>query len=185
MSRASVVLVFSCAVIPASDLAGQEPYRPSPYGAAVVLRQTGRDRAPIQGELIAASADSVWVLQGSALRSVPLKSLKRVEYRRFDSGASTAWTWGLVAGVVSAGALYAACSSVEGTDNCGILFPTILAPWVLWAGVGAATLDGSSREDLPTTAETLRAYARFPQGLPAGADGTTLRVGLKLPMPRP
>lgn len=185
MTRASVLLVFACATVAAADLVGQEPYRPSPFGAAVVLRRTGKDRAPIQGELIAASADSVWVLQGAALRSVPLESVKRVEFRRFDSGASTAWTWGLVAGVLSAGALYAACSSVEDTSGCGILFPVILAPWVLWAGVGAASLDGSSREDLPATADALRAYSRFPQGLPAGADGTTLRVGLKLPLPRP
>lgn len=184
MRPAHATLLFAYTALAAANLTGQEPYHPSPFGAVVVLRQNGKGHDPIEGELIAATADSVWVLQSATLRSVPLESIRRVEFTRFESGASTAWTWGLVAGVLSAGALYAACSSVEGTDNCGILFPVVMAPWVIFAGVGAASLSGSSVEDLPATADALRPYSRFPQGLPPGMDGATLRVGVSLPLPR-
>ena len=184
MMRAMGSLVLACAALSAADGTAQAPYHPSPLGAAVVLRLSQEDADPIRGELIAATTDTVWVLDSAVLYRVPLGSIQQVEFRRFESGASTAWIWGIAAGLVSAGALTAACSSVEGNDGCGSVFPAVMVRWMLWAGLGAATLSASSGETLPPNVDALQPYARFPQGLPPGVDRTTLRVGVSLPLPR-
>jgi hypothetical protein len=184
MTRVVCTLLCACTALSAAGVNAQEPYKFSPYGADVVVVRR-QQAGPIRGELIAASADSVWVLDNTALRGVPLASVQQVDIRRFNSGASTAWTWAIAGGLVSAGALTAACSSVEDTSGCGIILPLMMVPWLAWGWGGAASLGGSSRRSLRPAASVLRAYSRFPQGLPPDLDIATLRVGVSLPLPRP
>ena len=77
--------------------------------------------------------------------------------------------WSLIGGLVTGGALTAACTAE--TDGCAGVGLITLG---LWLGIGALcapSLEGSSRIVLPRpTPEELRAFARLPQGLPAGVQ---------------
>jgi hypothetical protein len=97
----------------------------------------------------------------------------RVELHRL--GAAEAGAWTLIGGLVTGGILAAACGSVEGSENCGAAFAGTL---VLWAAIGVpASLNLAKSSGLvvkPDGLDQLRAYARFPQGVPQGLDPTGL-----------
>ncbi|MDH4043090.1 MAG: hypothetical protein OEY20_09370 [Gemmatimonadota bacterium] len=185
MLRFAPVLLLSLATT--GTAAGQRPYTPgSPFGADVVLKpRKGRAAGPtIQGELIAVSPDSLWLLQSSTTIAVPLAEVGGVQMRRFHSGASAALIWGLVGGLVSGGLLTAACATVEDA-SCGGVMAFSLITWGLWGGIGAATLGSSSTRTLPPSEGALRGYARFPQGLPGDLERRTFRLGVRAPLPQP
>lgn len=152
---------------------------PSPTGYRVDVKsvRTARDvpRAS-NGELLAASPDSVWLLGDRGLASIPFGEIEQVRIQRSSFGAGKVWGWSLLAGLGSGVALTLACSSVEGA-SCGGILPGVLATWAIVGGLSSASVESSRhlRLDRPV-AEQLRPYARFPQGLPQGyvapADST-------------
>ncbi len=146
----------------------------SVLGASV---QVAVANAPkIKGELIAVGTDRVWVLRGLELLTAPIArvSLVRLKRHKLDGTAGLIWT--VVGGVVSGGLLTAACSSVDGTE-CGGVFLGVMSWWGVLGGLSALSLEASSLQDFrPGEYEGLRAYARFPQGLPEYYDAGTLAL---------
>ena len=140
----------------------------SVLGASV---QVAVANAPkMKGELIAVSTDSVWVLRGLELLTAPVArvSLVRIKRHKLDGRAGLIWT--LIGGVVTGGLLTAAC-------ECGDMFPRVMLWWGVIGGLSALSLEASSRQDFrPWEYDLLRAYARFPQGLPERYDAGTLAL---------
>ncbi len=130
----------------------------------------------IKGELIAVSTDSVWVLRGLELLTAPVARVSLVRLRRHKLDGAAGLIWTVVGGVVTAGLLTAACNSVDGAE-CGGLFAGVMVPWAVIGGLSALSLEASSRQDFrPGEYAGLRAYARFPQGLPEHYDAGTLAL---------
>ena len=119
------------------------------------------------GELLAVSADSVWIAMRSGNVSVPLEEVRRVNVKvgrlTWSDGAVYGAGVGLAAGV----ALLSACSQVEGAE-CGGVLPAFLVSGFLWGAIAGLSYEASSHRRFTRQQwESLRAYARFPQGLPA------------------
>jgi hypothetical protein len=120
---------------------------------------------PLAGELVAVDSDSLWVFQDRELLSVPMDAVSRASIRRSVPGGRTALIWSLLGGLITGGALTAACASVA--SDCGSVFTGTMLAWGISAAVAIPSMEGSRykriREPLPND---LRSYARFPQGLP-------------------
>ena len=122
--------------------------------------------ATLTGELLAVERDSVWLLtaDGAAV-AVPIADVTRARVPQQGLTANGVLTWALIGGAVSGVALAAACSS-EGGD-CGAVLPGVMLAWGLFGGV-SALVAGPGWRSVGIAADSLRPYARFPQGLPAG-----------------
>lgn len=138
-------------------------------GAEVRVLFAGR-HAGLSGELIAISADSVWVLGDAGLmRGAALTEVPRVAVRRHGLSSGAILGWGAVGGLVTGGLLTAACSSVA--DDCGGVFAFTALTWAVATAVSAVTVEASRWKDFRAPSYPgLSAYARFPQGLPPGLD---------------
>lgn len=134
-----------------------------PLGSQVSVSVSGE--RSLSGELVAVDRDSIWLLQRESLASVPLWEVSQVRVDRGGMGATGALVWSLIAGVVSGVALQSACSSVR--EDCGSVLPATLGIWALIGVVSAGSLQSSRFTTLPPEPDSLRARARFPQGLPA------------------
>jgi hypothetical protein len=131
---------------------------------------------PREGELIAAEPARVWVLGKEQVFEVPLSSVAEVRVRRHGLTAQKALLWTLLGAVVTGGLLAGACESVEGNQNCGSVFAVVGGIWLGVGGLSAASMARSSSIRVPRpSAEELRPYARFPQGVPEGFDPRSLR----------
>ena len=175
-----IVVAIAAVVLSARPAAAQER-DPDVLGSQVDVSLTSGSRARLKGELVAVSADSLWVLADSALVSAPLASVFRARVKRHSLGGGAALIWGVVGGVVTGGLLTAACSSVA--DDCGGVFPAMVVPWLLFVAISAPSMESSSRIDFRRSQwQELRAYARFPQGLPVNVDRRLLGVRVTVPI---
>ena len=158
---APLFLAVACAGNPASD-----GFLPSPAGAAhdvygawiQVTVPVGRRDSTIAGELIAARADTVWILPDSGpVVTVPTSTVKHGRVARYNSEA------GAIAGFTALGVV----STISNGWLLGITAP-------LWIITGIVASSNESRAPLrdvpPLVWANLAAYARFPQGLPPGID---------------
>ena len=158
---APLLLAAACAGNPAP-----EGFLPSPAGAAhdvygawiQVTLAAGRRDSTIAGELVAARADSVWILPDSGpVVAVPTSTVKKGRVARYRSGA------GAIAGFTVLGVV----STVSNGFLGGFTMP-------LWIITGIVAASNESRAPLrgvpPLVWADLAAYARFPQGLPPGVD---------------
>jgi hypothetical protein len=147
----------------------------TPLGRAVKVTPIPREHAPERsGELVAVSAESLWLARDSGVVSVPWSRVERVQVRRSTLGAGHAIAYSVVLGLVTGGALVAACSQVEGA-SCGGVLTGALAGWLLLGGLSAISIESSATQTLGAARwEELRRYARFPQGLPDGLPRRTL-----------
>jgi hypothetical protein len=109
------------------------------------------------GELIAVSADSVWVLnerQGLVIPTIAVRNAKLTAYAA-QTGALTTWTVVGTLATISNGA-----------------FLVFTAP--MWLIGGSLTVGGESRsaerKHPPRTWMELAPFARFPQGMPEGLE---------------
>jgi hypothetical protein len=125
------------------------------YNEAEVKRNT-------DGELIAVSADSVWVLtpnQGYVIHTGSVEKGKLTAYAA-QTGGLTGWTTVGTLSTISNGA-----------------FLIFTAP--MWLFAGSLTIGGEARSaerrHPPLTWVELAPFARFPQGLPAGIELTALQ----------
>lgn len=135
-----------------------------PLGSQVRVSASG-DRS-LSGELLAVDRDSIWLLQKQGLASVSLYEVSEVQVDRGGMGAKGALLWSLTFGLISGVALQTACSSVGG--DCGRVLPTTLLLWGVVGGISAASLQSTRHTTVPAEPASLRPWARFPQGLPAG-----------------
>ncbi|HET9707435.1 MAG TPA: hypothetical protein VFP39_03935 [Gemmatimonadales bacterium] len=163
---APLLCAVACAGNPAPD-----GFLPSPadathdvYGGWIeVTVAAGRQDSTIAGELIAARADTVWVLPDSGrIAAVSTSTVKQARVARYRSEA------GAIAGFTALG--------VVSTISNGFLLG-ITAP--LWIITGIVASSNESRAPLrgvpPLPWAELAAYARFPQGLPPGIDLAEIR----------
>ena len=119
------------------------------------------------GELLAVSADSVWIAQRSGNVSIPLGEVRRVNVRMGHLTRGDAVVYGAGVGLAAGVAMLSACSQVEGAECSGVL-PIFLVSGLLWGVIAGASFDASSHKRFSRQQwDALRAYARFPQGLPA------------------
>ena len=156
-SRAQVQAAPTAPVRPASDL----PVR----GRETDLRVGGQG---VSGELLAVSVDSLWLLtREGSVQAVPVRPYFSVRVRRHGFGASQTALWIAIGAAVTGLALSTACGQVEDAE-CGGIFPGVGLSWALVGLPFGYALARSAHHRLPSTDGELRAYARFPQGLPEG-----------------
>ena len=138
-----------------------------PFGREVRVRI--EDTLNVKGELLAVSRDSIWVLQRGAVASVPWAEVSEVRVNRGGMGAGSALGWSLAAGVVSGALLSGACSSVADAD-CSAVLPATMVLWLLVGAASAPSLQNTRYHEVQLEPDSLRAHARFPQGLPPGLE---------------
>jgi hypothetical protein len=144
----------------------------SPYGRQAEVRATSGSSQ--RGELIAASADTVWLMSNAGLTPFTTAELRRVEVERHGFGMRRTMKWMGWLGVGTGIALMISCnsyeSSSEGSGDGGSCVG-VLPGSVIFFGLTGALLgmfNESSRHHHFKPAETdrIRPYARFPQGMP-------------------
>jgi hypothetical protein len=110
-----------------------------------------------QGELIAVTADSVWVLEGNGGKVVPTAMVKSGKLTGYASrkGTLAAWT---------------ALGTLATLSNGVVLVGT--APmWLIGGSLATASESRAPvRESPPLSWVELAPFARFPQGMPAGIE---------------
>ncbi|MFI5183342.1 MAG: hypothetical protein ACHQNV_03005 [Vicinamibacteria bacterium] len=159
-----VFVVTGCATVPKIPFAGR---------AVEVQPTNAKQSPPVKGELIAVGPEQLWVLEDKGIHEVPLGGVREVDVRRHGLDGQKAGLWALAGAIVTGGALAAACSKVS--TGCGRVFLGVGATWAVIGGLSAASLQQSSRLPVrPPAWETLRPYARFPQGLPPDLDPAIL-----------
>jgi hypothetical protein len=137
-----------------------------------------------RGELLAATRDSIWVLNGSRIDRFDVPSLRRVEIPRHAFGkATTLWASAAVGAVVGVAMVVACGRFNEMQDDehasCGGVIPAFVALYVLVGAVLSIPNHFSSTHRIrPDSTDKLRLFARFPQGMP-----DTISVERLLPKP--
>jgi len=130
------------------------------YGGWVELLVTGGAR--VDGELIAVTADSVWVL-GTASVVVPVASVRQGKLTTVQSEV------GNVAGATGLG--------VVSTISNGILLVFTMPLWIIvGTAAGSSQSYAPERRVPPLHWVELNGFARFPQGLPDGVSLASLRA---------
>jgi hypothetical protein len=133
------------------------------YGGWIELSYDQATEQRADGELIAVSADSVWVLSQDQALVIPTTAVKAGKLTAYaaQKGSLTLWT---VVGTLST------------ISNGGFLLFT--AP--MWIIGGSLAVGGESRapeRKSPSLAwGELAPFARFPQGMPEGIDLSTLKA---------
>lgn len=141
------------------------------YGGWIELTH-GDEKQPTSGELIAVSADSVWILGSSGVLVVPTSLVKRGKLTGYaaQTGPLTGWVLLGTFSTISNGAL--------------LIF---MAP--MWIIGGSLVVGGESRaaqrQSPPLPWVELAAFARFPQGLPEGMALTALEARVVPSNPEP
>ncbi len=72
----------------------------------------------VKGELIVVEKDRLYVRAEDGVREIPLGAVSEARVKRHGFGKSMAYTWSLIGGLATGGALAAACNSADG-DGCG------------------------------------------------------------------
>jgi hypothetical protein len=125
----------------------------------------GKGYSPdLEGELIAVSADSVFVLVGDSLVARSLKAVRRVRVVGYDPKAGDLMNWTL-AGTLS-------------TASHGIVAILSAPAWLLVGSAVTSSAAHASEINVPgyhRTWDDLKPFARFPQGIPPGLDRSALR----------
>ena len=134
------------------------------YGGWIELtHQSSAEPRRTEGELIAVSADSVWVLSETHGVVIPTSAVGKGKLTVYAGQRGTLTTW-TVLGALST------------LSNGGFLIFT--AP--MWIIGGSIAIGGESRaaerKHPPLTWTELAAFARFPQGMPDGVELRALRT---------
>lgn len=135
----------------------------SVYGGWIeVTFETSAGTRQVAGELISATADSLWVLDASGGGTVVATSAVRSgQLVGYDSEVGKVGT-GTALGVLS-------------TASNG-LFAIFTAPaWVIVGSLAARAQSRLPIEEIPAAWEDLASFSRFPQGLPQGVRLSGLR----------
>ena len=155
----------------------------TPVVGRTVTLVTGPGSQKLVGELLVVEKDRLYVRAEDGVREVPLGAVSEARVKRHGFGKSKAYAWSLIGGLVTGGALTAACSSVEDADSCGGYGLVTLGLWLGIGALSAPSFESSSRLQLwRPTLEQLQPFARLPQGLPAGVTpGSLVPAGGKAP----
>jgi hypothetical protein len=139
------------------------------YGGWIELTYAESEERHTDGELIAVSAESVWVLSGSQGLVIPTAAVKKGKLTAYAAQKDGLTAWMLL-------------GTLSTLSNGGFLIFT--AP--MWLIGGSLAVGGESRaperKSPPLTWVDLAPFARFPQGIPDGIALTELQ-GKKVPTP--
>lgn len=109
----------------------------------------------LSGELVAVSADSIYLFAPDTLRAVPMATVRSVAVARYSTPTTSISAWGLLGTLSTAShGIYALASA-----------PIWLITWT-----ATEVYVNHQSVDKTTDIERLRPYARFPQGIPALID---------------
>lgn len=170
--RPVLMAVFPLLLL-ANGGAGQEnPFRMDWHlpPTELVMGRNAKIEVPsgtLKGELLGVSGDSLWLIAQGATLGVPLREVSQLDVQVNKWGRSRVLTWNLVAGLGSALALTAACSSVEDVSGgCGSVFVGWTLTWGLIGGIAGAFLASKSHKEIYPSSDALRPFVRYPQGVP-------------------
>ena len=173
MKTPTVIMAASCLLFTVFPVSGQEnPFKVTgayPPSDIVMGRQAKIDlvSGKLEGELLSVTGDSLWVFLDGSVSGVPLGDVRKVSVRMHKWGSNRMLAWNLIAGLGSAVAMTAACSTVEDVSGgCGTVFASWSLGWALVGGLAGIALHSSSKRELPPYEGALQPYVRFPQGLP-------------------
>jgi hypothetical protein len=130
-------------------------------------RVTLDDGTVLRGELIEASGAALALGGSLDLQRAELARITSVQVRQHDFSGIDAMLWVGLGALVSGLGMTIACGSVEGA-SCGGVFPAVALSFGLIGGLFSLGMTSSGWRQVAVDGETLRAYARFPQGAPAG-----------------
>jgi hypothetical protein len=134
----------------------------SAYGGWIELTYDQPKERHTDGELIAVSADSVWVLSGNQGLVIPTAAVKRGKLTAYaaQKGGLTTWT---------------ALGTLATISN-GLALVFTAPMWLIGGplAVGAESR-APERKNPPLTWVELAPFARFPQGMPQGIEVTALQ----------
>jgi hypothetical protein len=170
----NLVVALGIAVLPSACATGE---RVSVHGRNIEItpRPDVEPHSKVSGELLAVDAGKIWVLGKERIVTVPMDAVQEVKVQRHSMTAGRVALWSALGTLVAGSALAIACGSVEGNDQCGRVFLVVGATFAVVGGLTAPSLASSSATRLPhPKEENLQPFARFPQGLPEGADTSTL-----------
>jgi hypothetical protein len=147
-------------------------------GRTVEVRPPAHQEKPrVEGELLAVGPKRLWLRGRDGVYDVPLADVGEVRLQRHGLTGGKAVLWAVIGALSTGIALTAACGSANG-ENCGGVLAVTLGAWAVIGGPAAAALGRSSQLRVkPRELESLRPYARFPQGLPEGVDPHQLGAG--------
>jgi hypothetical protein len=166
------ILACALALCSAACATGQSV---SVYGRSVTVRAD--PSAPdVKGELVAVTDSQLLVREKGELRELPLASVREVRVKRNSHGRSYGWAWTGIGAALTGGGMAFACSSVEGNSGCAGVGGLFALAWAVVGGLSAESMESHSRYRLAQpSAESLRPFARFPQGIPPGLDTALLK----------
>jgi hypothetical protein len=156
LSLTSCVLRAPSGQVPLAHAAGQDV-----YGGWALVRLMEPDLL-VEGELLAAVRDTVWVLLDEGVRIIELGNVLRADVVGFDSNP----------GAVGR----AAAVGVVATASHGRFLAATAPLWILTGVLGSIHQESISRVRAPPAdLSVLAKFARFPQGPPPGLDLLSLR----------
>jgi len=126
--------------------------------------EIGREKPPtrVSGELIAVGTDTVLVFAGDQLVGLPRAAITKATLAGYDIEAEVLAQWATLGSL--------------STLSHGVGFIISLPVWLI---AGVTSTSSAARAPLleypKRSWAEIAAYARFPQGLPAGVDRSTLR----------
>ncbi len=141
------------------------------FGRTVMMQTTGDSARSLNGELLAITTDSVWVLnRKGGVTAIAIGSVSSGWVQRHNYTASKGFKLGMLVGIGSGVLLQLSCNSVDGGD-CGGVAPAVIAVSALITGLSTISLSNSSKLRIKSaSAEALGPFARFPQGPPPGVN---------------
>lgn len=168
MKRKTLTIVAGLTIACAAAAPAQSRNREA-LGSEVVVERS--NAGSLRGELIAVTADTLWILTQQQLMRMPMQDVLEVRIDRRKMGAKLAWTWSLAAGAISGLLLTAACSSV--TEDCGGVFVFTMGSWAIFGLLSAPSMESVRYQSIEYPRDNsrwqqLRAESRFPVGIPDG-----------------
>jgi hypothetical protein len=149
-------------VLPRDDSVGRNGHG----GWILVERNSG---SAVQGELLAASDDSIWTLTATGVHAVSRDAIQRAELGLFAAEMSGLATW------MALGTL--------GTIGNGYFLIFTAPMWLIGGGFSLARVSRQPlyewRKNEPLS--SLAQFARFPAGIPETVDRTTLTSPMLIP----
>jgi len=133
------------------------------YGGWIELRYNQATEQRADGELIAVSAESVWVLSGNQGLVIPTAGVKRGKLTAYAAQKGAVTTWAVL-------------GTLSTISNGWFLIFT--APmWIIGGPLAVGSESRApERKSPPLAWGELAAFARFPQGMPEGIDLSALKA---------
>lgn len=155
----ATALLAGCAasIAPSGWLPSAERTQWDGYGSWAVVTLSIGPGESCEGELIAATSDSIFILQGSVLEAYGVNQVGRIHLQTYDSrhGGLTAWT--------TFGAL--------STISHGFILALSAPVWIITGSVATSAQSRSPhRTIMEGTWSQLAPYCRYPGGIPASID---------------